>query len=256
MRSKLRQSLLSSFTQGKARAWLQGWGYDVVPIVRHPEEPVAVHLAAVLAALKINCVLDVGANEGQYASMLRRNGYQGHILSFEPVRANFEKLNKKHAQDPLWRGFDFALGAEAGTSEIQVTQHSVFSSFLSPNAFSQDRFGAESSVSSTQTVVIKRLDSIIDELTRDIPQARIFLKMDTQGFDLEVLRGAQGCLERILALQTEISIMPIYENMPSHIEMLSEIHARQFVVTGMYPINADEFLRPVEFDCVAVRSDT
>jgi len=251
----LRKLLLGSLTSGRMRAWLQGWGYDVTPIVRHQEEPIAVHIKRVLEALNINCVLDVGANEGQYAAMLRRNGYSGHILSFEPVQANFEALQRRHGKDAKWQGYDFALGSEEGTSEIQVTQHTVFSSFLSPNLFSQERFGGGSQVSSTQQVVIKRLDRIFGDLTKAIPEPRIFLKMDTQGYDLEVLRGAEGCLDRIPALQTEISMLPIYDNMPSHIEMLAELQSRQYVLTGMFPINEDELLRPVEFDCVAVRAD-
>ena len=256
MRAKLRDLLLSSCTNGKIRGWLEAWGYDVVPRrARDPAEPLHNHLTEVFSALKINCVLDVGANKGQYALRLRRYGYTGHVISFEPVRANFEILNRNCGQDALWRGLDFALGSTDCSSEIQVTQQSVFSSFLHPNAFSKSRFREGSSVISTETVTIRRLDSIIDDLTNGIEQPRIFLKMDTQGFDLEVLRGAEGSLDKILGLQTEISIMPIYEQMPSHIEMLSELQGRQYVVTGMFPINPDELLRPVEFDCIAVRAD-
>src|ERR1700690_3076516 len=88
----------------------------------------------ILERLAINCVLDVGANQGQYGLLLRRIGYRGWILSFEPVRSNFQVLEKVAKRHGPWRAYPYALGATTRRLEINVAELSVFSSFLTPKA--------------------------------------------------------------------------------------------------------------------------
>src|SRR5579864_1371671 len=97
-------------------------------------------LKNVLGKLSINCVIDVGANQGQFGTLLRRIGYRGWIISFEPVRASYEALDALAAKEKLWRVFPYALGAENERRQINVTDESVFSSFLAPLEESQVRF--------------------------------------------------------------------------------------------------------------------
>ena len=83
---------------------------------------------------------------------------------------------------------------------------------------------------------------------------RLFLKLDTQGYDLEVLRGATATLSRVVALQSEISFVPIYAGMPSWRESIQRIGELGFAVTGIFAVSRDASLRLVEADCVFVRA--
>src|SRR3712207_10877 len=90
-----------------------------------------VSLRQLLVRENINCVFDVGANRGQFAGELRGIGYRGRIVSFEPVRAEFEVLEKRFAGDRDWRGLRMALGRERKQATIHVfPQLPVFSSML------------------------------------------------------------------------------------------------------------------------------
>src|SRR5579863_10228458 len=97
-------------------------------------------LRHILEKLSINCVLDVGANRGQFGTLLRGIGYTGWIISFEPIRASYEALKAVAAKREPWRVFPYALGATNERREINVAEETVFSSFLTPREESQIRF--------------------------------------------------------------------------------------------------------------------
>ncbi len=198
--------------------------------------------------LDVACVLDVGANRGQYGSMLRDIGYHGKIVSFEPVRENFEALQECAKTRGDWSCFNFALGREDTERDINVMDEDVFSSFLNPLDDPAKRF-PRNQVARTERVQIRRLDRL------ELPPRGIYLKMDTQGFDLEVLEGATGMLDRVVALQTELSFRPIYGAMPGYRDTLRECERRGFCVADFMPVNREsDGLRAIEMDCIMVRA--
>jgi FkbM family methyltransferase len=172
-----------------------------------------VHLRNLLRALDANCVLDVGANRGQYARELRGIGYDGHIISFEPVAEEFAAMSALFAADRLWKGYQLALGAEDRKAIISIPRLTVMSSLLNP----LDKV----SPVTRQEVEMKRLDALLPQLVAHIHSPRIFLKIDTQGFDTEVFKGAEGSLKDIVGLQSELSIQPLYEDMPTYLQALN-----------------------------------
>ena len=186
-------------------------------------------LRDVLVKLDINCVLDVGANRGRYGMALRGIGYKGWILSFEPIKANCKVLQDVAKRNGPWRVFQYALGAVNDRLLINVTERSVFSSFLTPREDSQRRF-PQNRVERREEVELRRLDEILPTCLSGIVSPRIYLKMDTQGFDLEVVKGAESFLSRILALQTEVSFRSIYTGMPGFTESINELQVRGFDV--------------------------
>ncbi|MCA9951888.1 MAG: FkbM family methyltransferase [Anaerolineales bacterium] len=205
----------------------------------------------VLTMLDINCVLDVGANQGQYAKNLRRIGYRGHICSFEPIKQDFETLLDAFKDDPHWTGFNFALGNENTQKPFNVaTECSAMSSFLSPTDPNWRLH--------TATVEIKRLDTIFEPIMTRIgmTQPRVFLKMDTQGYDVEVIRGAQSHIDKILGLQSEISIMPIYSGMPHYLDALGFYESLDFCLFGASEAarNPDEDSL-LEMNCIMVHKN-
>src|SRR6476469_6796716 len=100
------------------RKVLRKFGYDFHRF--DPDLNINTFINVFLPALKVNCVLDVGARLGEYAILLRENNYKGHIFSFEPVRSNYKVLCEKARGDPYWHTFPFALGSENTTAKINI----------------------------------------------------------------------------------------------------------------------------------------
>ena len=148
-----------------------------------------------------------------------------------------------------------ALGSEEGVKSINVCDATNFSSFRAPNAYAKERFGAMANISRVEEVPMHRLESVLDDAVAGLDDPRIFLKIDTQGYDLEVLAGAGASLGRILAVQTEVSEKTIYEGTLGLSDTLNRLTGMHFEVTGLYPVSRDTRLRVIEFDCVAVRSE-
>jgi hypothetical protein len=139
--------------------------------------------------------------------------------------------------------------------EINITNKSVFSSFLKPNEYSDQRFNQSAKINHTEQVEVKRLDDIFADIIK-INHPRIFLKLDTQGFDLEVLKGATQSLEYVKGLQSEISCKAIYSGMPSHIESLEFIDQLGYEITDIYPLAHDkQDMSLLEFDCIFKKRD-
>src|SRR5215470_10384051 len=107
-----------------ARQSIRRFGWDLRR-VEHFGEP---NLADFLRHQAIDLVLDVGANEGQFAIDLREAGYTGEIVSFEPIATVFPKLAANAAGDSHWTARHLAIGDRNGTAELAVTAHTVFSS--------------------------------------------------------------------------------------------------------------------------------
>lgn len=204
------------------------------------------YLRDLLKRLKINCIFDVGANEGQYARMLRKLGYRGYIFSFEPNPAGFAILSKHFENDRFWKGFNFALGSEDGRKPINIAEESCLSSFLALK---------KHVVSGAIQVDVKRLDSIFDVLVDSIANPSVLLKMDTQGYDLEVIKGAKQCIDRVVALQSEISVEPIYEDIPHYLEALSYYESLGYKLMDLSIVNRARHGGIVEYDCLMARVD-
>ncbi len=218
-----------------------------------PDTCLADYLHVLFHNLDINCVLDVGGRHGQFGEFLRDNGYRGDIISFEPVAENYRLLNHRCSRDSRWTGYHYALGSDDTTREINVTESTSFSSFLLPNDWGRKTF-LGSAVKKMETVTVRRLDGILGEVTAHIDRPRIYLKMDTQGWDLEVFRGARGCRDDIMVLQTELSVQPIYKSVIAWREAIMEFEQNGFAVSALFPVSRDRNLRLVETDCVMVRS--
>lgn len=225
-------------------------GYDLVPLPV-PSERLDVHLSRLFTHLSINCVLDVGANQGQYGARLRQMGYNGYIISFEPAIEDFKQLQRRCAADDGWEAYNLALGAQEGNIEMNIYPDTLFNSFLRPNTAMRN-LGLQ--VGRVETVPVQRLDMLFDTLVASMAEPRVYLKLDTQGYDLKVLEGATRTLPMIRALQTEVAVKPLYEGMPDYLEAIQTISRLGFEVTGLFPVARDGTLRVVEFDCVMVNS--
>jgi hypothetical protein len=128
---------------------------------------------------------------------------------------------------------------------------SEFNSFRAPTAAHTHSFDNMNRIVKTVTVEVDTLTSLLPTLQAKHGFVRPYLKMDTQGFDLEVFRGAEGVLDRIVALQSEVAVKPIYEDIPGWRQAIAQYEAAGFELAGLYPVNPwDPEL--VEFDCFMV----
>jgi FkbM family methyltransferase len=218
-----------------------------------PRHSLVGHLGRLFESYGVNCVLDVGGHHGEFALQLREAGYRGRIVSFEPIRATHAILASKARTDRDWRVLHLALGADEGEKEMKVYRGTVFNSFLDSNEFAANRFGRSVELEGSEPVRMRRLDQILADCVDGIAKPRVFLKMDTQGWDLEVLEGARGVLGAIVGIQTEIAIKHCYHGMTSYQQALDRCESFGFELAGIFPVAfAEDGLRLVEVDCVFV----
>jgi len=218
------------------------------------------HLAQVFRLLSIDCVLDVGANIGQYHEFLRVfTRYAGRIVSFEPVTEMYEHLERQRAGDPLWSLHRLALGDADTTERINILSERTLSSFLAPNEEGLRQMGyqkylRETRLERTEEVSVRRLDSIHRDVIPDAA-SRVFLKSDTQGYDMAVIRGAAGCLDRVLGLQIELPIREVYRGSAEYLDAMAELTELGYAVTAFFPVQRDSTLRVINVDCIMIRED-
>jgi FkbM family methyltransferase len=212
------------------------------------------HVCEILRRYRVDCVLDVGANKGQYAQMLRGGGYDGQIVSFEPVPELFSELKSSAAGDPKWMVHQLALGRQDGRINMNVVVGGM-SSALPPTSYGRSNYRRFEEVMAVE-VPVRRLDSVLDSAAPTPAEARLYVKFDTQGYDLEAFAGLGDRVKQVVALQSEVALLKIYEGMPSMCEAVSEYAAAGFDITGMFPVNSEpDTGRVVEFDCVMTRAD-
>ena len=205
-------------------------GYELSPRDQPALTPEETRRARLLRSLGITLVLDVGANVGGYAAQLRRLGYHARIVSFEPLDDAFAALERVAADDPRWECRRQALGSSDGTAEINVAANAVSSSLLEINDLAV-RSAPLAKYVGTQRVKVARLDPIWRELVR--VDDRVWLKLDVQGFELEVLKGAEASLPSIACVQAELSFVPLYDGSPSFLELVEHLNARGFRLAGL-----------------------
>lgn len=163
---------------------------------------------ALMERYGIDVVLDVGANTGQYAKILRKAGYTGRIVSFEPLSTAFSRLARSASRDRAWKAVHLGLGARDRETTLHISGDSQASS-LRPMLPLHEQVASYFTYVGEERVSIRKLDSVWDEHVS--PRSRVYLKIDTQGFEKEVLDGAAKSLARIQAVQLEMSIEPLYE---------------------------------------------
>lgn len=209
-------------------------------------------LSGVLRREQINLVLDVGANTGQFVEELRAAGYNGRIISFEPLPSAHAILCKHALHDPNWTIADrTAIGAETGSIDIHVSQNSVSSSILDMLP-SHAKAAPESTYVATETVPISRLD----DLNLLAPTDRVLLKVDVQGYETQVLAGATRVLECSRVVISEMSLVPLYAGQVLARRMWDMLEAHDFEPWSLEPCYRDPKIgRVLQLDGIFVRSE-
>lgn len=229
------------------------FGYELIRR-RKLNDTIEDHLRNVFDLHGINCVVDVGANVGQYGQLLRRAGYQGRIVSFEPLSSVFTELVNVTRGDPNWRTVQAALSDSEGTITMNEMASTEFSSISVPTAYGSTRFDKAMQVTGREQVRMTTLATVWPEIVEDMSAPKVFLKLDTQGHDLAVLDGARSVVSEILGVQVELSFKPLYEGTPDFLTVLDRFRQEDFGITGLFVVSRDKAtLEAIEYDCVMTR---
>jgi FkbM family methyltransferase len=251
---------LKSWLKGLLLPLLRARGHLLIPEWRLADLPLEDHLRAVIARYDVDVVVDVGANFGQFHDTVRNEvGFAGPIISFEPVSKFRSQLEARRHLDPMWHVEPYALGSTPESAIIHIMDSPGLSSLKDPDlAAMQSLLPApdRANLDTTETIEVQRLDDVALRHPALANAKRALLKTDTQGFDLEVLRGAGAFLARTAAIQIELSVLPLYANAPGYQDVIAELHGAGFDLSGMFPVTLDRDLRVIEFDGIFVRRPT
>ena len=198
------------------------------------------NLVKSLNFFRVKSIIDVGANEGQFVLRLLKNNFKGNVISFEPITDAYKKLlinaesNKKKIS---WHVAEkCGLGSKDFSRDIFISQHSESSSLLKilPK---HTNLKPLSKIISTEKIKIKKLDNFYDNIKK--LDKNIFLKIDTQGYELEVLKGAKKTLRLITALVVEVSLVKLYDKQPLWLDIVNFLKERNFIVWSVDRVMGD-----------------
>ncbi|KAA5543814.1 FkbM family methyltransferase [Roseiconus nitratireducens] len=175
------------------------------------------------------CVLDLGANEGQFAKIVREILPGVPIYSFEPLDDCFQKLESFLQSSGPGQAFPFALGAENGQATIHRSEFSPSSSLLEMGELHAAEFPATAKTYE-QTIQIKRLDDAVEKLPLTSP---LVMKVDVQGFENDVIAGAPQTLQRTTAAVIELTSYPLYRDQSTFESVQNQMAAFGFVFRGV-----------------------
>jgi FkbM family methyltransferase len=211
-------------------------GFDIVRTNNYVKYPPARRMK-IISACGIDLIFDVGANIGQYAQQMRRLGYRGRIVSFEPINSAYQELVKHASGDPGWETVNVALGSEDSESEINISDNSYSSSILDITS-THLRAMASAQYIGKQPITIRKMDSIFNQYFH--PGNKLFIKLDTQGYEKYVIAGAENAMSKAVCLQVEMSLVPLFQGELLLADMVNLMFNKGFVLWSL----EDEFNNP------------
>lgn len=215
----------------------------------------AAKMQRLLAYNNIDLVFDVGANIGQYAKLLRELGYSGRIVSFEPLSSAYSQLKAVSKKEPLWEiAPQTAIGNQEGEIIINIAGNSYSSSAL-PMLDAHLESAPESAYSGSETVKLSRLDTLAKDYIKSETKS-IFLKIDVQGLEKQVLEGATAILPLVKGIKLELSLVPLYEGQVLFQEMIDIVEKLGYELYGIEPgFTAEKTGRMLQMDGIFFKPD-
>lgn len=211
-------------------------GYDINRFAPN-SHPIA-RQRQIFRAYNIDLVIDVGANAGQFVQQIRKDvGFSGKIVSFEPLSSAFKRLEQKQKKDKLWSAFNYALGDHAGKQTINIAGDSYSSSILNMLS-SHLKSAPDSKCVGREEIEVKTLDSIFDEICASYKY--IYLKIDTEGFEARVIKGAERSLKYIDTVQMEMSLIQLHENESLFPELFDLMSKKGYCLISVEPEFSDK----------------
>lgn len=221
----------------------------------NPAQSDTARLFRLLETHGIDMILDVGANDGGYGKMLRRGGYRGAILSFEPLADVHARLMQAAQDDPAWQVAPrMAIGATDGEIAINIAGNSTSSSILTMQSLHESA-APQSRYVGTEMVPLRRLDGVAHPFIEQ--GKKLLLKIDTQGYEMPALEGARLHLPRIHGIQLELSLVSLYAGQVLYREMIDWLAGQGFELWSVMPGFVDQSSgRMLQMDGVFFRASS
>lgn len=193
-------------------------------------------------------VVDVGANRGQFSliARLRRPGSQ--IIAFEPLSEPASVLRSLFREDDHFALHRLALGDREEELEMRVTVDDDSSSLLPIGKLQEQIF--DTTQRGTEKVGVRRLDTVTDGAEFQRP---VLLKIDVQGFELSVLKGALETLEFIDFILVESSFIALYDNQALASDVIQFLSGHGFKLRGSFNQFQTRTAGPVQSDLLFSR---
>jgi FkbM family methyltransferase len=220
------------------------------------EEWEPMHLRRLLQEYRVDCVFDVGANYGQYAEVLRRKAkFEGLIISFEPMPAAASALREKAKGQRNWIIEEMAIADTDDYRSLNIMKSSQLSSLSEPRHDEVEIFHDSNRVKEVVSVRTENLATAYRRLKQAYQFQRPFLKLDTQGFDVEIVSSAKNVLREFIGLQSELAVKKLYANSVDFRSAITLYQECGFQLSAFVPNNAGHFPQLIETDCIMVRDD-
>ena len=210
-------------------------------------------LLKLIDSLSINKVFDIGANEGQFGQSIRKGGYKGQIVSFEPLSDAWIELKNNANNDSNWLIYErVAIGNSNGEIKINISNNSVSSSVL-PMLKQHSSAASDSVYIAEETVPIVTFDSIASQYLNN--ESNIFLKIDTQGFEWEVLEGAKDTLHLVNGVIVELSLVPLYDGQRLWKDIINKLENEGFTLWALQEVFTDPNTgQSLQFDGIFIKN--
>jgi FkbM family methyltransferase len=181
----------------------------------------------------VTVVLDVGASHGGFVDHLRGQGYEGRVISFEPLPGPYSTLARRAESHPRWEAVQTAMSDAPGVARMRRSGTADTTSSLLPTTDAMIGFLPTATPGEEVDVAV----STVDEQIRDRLSAseRVFLKVDAQGNELSVLTGAEAALGRAAGVLVELSFVELYEGQALFSEIVDWLLARNLLLLAMTP---------------------
>jgi FkbM family methyltransferase len=230
----------------------KGWGY-LTTALQHPTQllrmPVLcakhVHIGEFLKLnngwLKgagVKTVIDVGAHTGEFSSAVRAVLPDAQVYAFEPLHDCCQKLKTKLGSNGSVQVFEVALGDQHGAVRFWRSDFTKSSSLLRMSKLHQVAFPWSAGNHPTE-VQVRKLDEYADQMELS---SKTLLKIDVQGYEDRVLRGAQQVLRKVDYVLVEVSVAPLYEGQAQFDPIYSFLLQLGFSYAG----NLEQMLSPID----------
>lgn len=205
-----------------------------------------------LAKYGINQVIDIGANDGQFANESSQVFSSSSYHCFEPIPSIFSSLKNRFINNPSFHFYNIALGIEDAIGTINLNEYSPSSSILEMEKLHKDSFEFTKN-STKQEIVIKRLDDFIEAIN---PTQHTMVKIDVQGYEMQVLLGGSSFIKRSKVVIVEMSFEKLYKDQPLFHEVYTELYRLGFSYHG----NLEQLISPttseiLQADCIFINSN-
>lgn len=201
---------------------------------------------------ELDYIIDVGANSGQFSKVVGYFYPKATIDAFEPLPNLYSKIQKTFENKKNIRTYNVALGNENGTVMFNKNNYGHISSILEISNTNK-HYPKQKNDLKQIVVEIKTLDSL--DLIKNKTRGTALLKLDVQGYELEVLKGATETINNIDYIVIEANLEELYYNQPSFTKMNSYLNKSEFELMGMLDFNLGDKNKYIEVDLLYKKTE-